>query len=264
MNTKIIIRKIISEHERSIGLLSKSLAVLSHRPFNMKGQEIEEILGLIIHDGLRDYFNIPLPKVEIPQNKQSADIKFTFKDSSERALDIKSYGGAERLQISTLKNILQDIRNKFFNTEARILNEREKNWLIEKIKEVKIDYNLSFLAFVRENEIIDVQAFDLDTLDIERFRNLTFELKIVGKEKRVEIFIPITSKSALEVSAGGNPLNRGMWMNKIKKPDDMELIYTTGFITKIFHKQVELKNFDKNKYIFEKARLTIELIKEHF
>jgi hypothetical protein len=264
MNTGEIVRKIITAHEENEGLLSKSLAVLSHRPFNMKGQEIEEILGLILQGGLKDYFNIKNPKVEVPQNKQSADIKFHFSNDELRELDIKSYGGAERLQISTLKDILQDIRNKFLNSSPRILDDSEKNWLIDKLNGIKIEYNLSFLSFARDNEIVDVQAFDLINLSIERFKNLPFQLKIVGKEKRVEIYLQITEKSTLEVSAGGNPLNRGMWINKIRNPQDMELIYQTGFITKIFNKQVRLSNFDKNKYIFEKARLTLQLIKEQF
>jgi hypothetical protein len=263
METKEIIRKIVHEHEEKDGILTKSLAVLSHRPFNMKGQEIEEFVGLILFEGLRNTFGIKDPEVRVPQNKKSADIEFKFKDE-DKSLEIKSYGGAERFQLSTLKNILQDIRNKFNNTEARLLSVNEKEWLIQKIKLVEIEYNLTFLSFIRPLSKVDVQIFDFDNLDIEIFKDLDFNLKIVGKEKRVEIYIKITGNSTLEISSGGNPLNRGMWINKIKKPSDMDLVFETGFITKIHEKSIILKDFDKNKYIFEKAKRTIELIKEQF
>lgn len=264
MKTNEIIRKIIIEHVKNDGdYLSKSLAVLSHRPFNMKGQEIEEIVGLLLLEGLEKNFNIKKPYVEVPQNKKSADVLFSFYDKP-KSFDIKSYGGAERLQLSTLKLILQDIRSKFNGTEERLLTTPEKDWLIQKIKLVEIEYNLSFLSFVRENNKVDIQIFDFENLNIDAFKDLDFNLKIVGKEKRVEVFIKITENSTLEISSGGNPYNRGMWINKIKSPNDMDLVYKTGLINKIYEKQVTLKDFDKNKYIFEKAKRTIELINEQF
>ncbi|MEI8136324.1 MAG: hypothetical protein WCH21_03255 [Bacteroidota bacterium] len=120
------------------------------------------------------------------------------------------------------------------------------------------------MSFVRENNKVDIQIFDFENLNIDAFKDLDFNLKIVGKEKRVEVFIKITENSTLEISSGGNPYNRGMWINKIKSPNDMDLVYKTGLINKIYEKQVTLKDFDKNKYIFEKAKRTIELINEQF
>jgi hypothetical protein len=263
METKEIIRKIILEHEEKDGILTKSLAVLSHRPFNMKGQEIEEIVGLILLEGLKNTFKIEEPVVKVPQNKKSADIEFKF-DGEDKSLEIKSYGGAERFQLSTLKNVLQEIRNKFNGTEARFLSDNEKEWLIQKIKLVEIEYNLTFLSFIRSESKVDVQIFDFENLNLEIFKDLEFNLKIIGKEKRVQIYIKITKNSTLEISSGGNPLNRGMWINKIKRPADMNLVFETGFITKIHEREIVLKDFDKNKYIFEKEKRTIELIKEQF
>ena len=53
LTTKEIIRTLIKAHQTSDSrYLSKVLAVLSHRPFNMKGQEIEEIVGLLVKQGL--------------------------------------------------------------------------------------------------------------------------------------------------------------------------------------------------------------------
>lgn len=142
LSTKEIVRNIISLHEREPGsYLSKSLAILSHRPFNMKGQEIEEIVGLMIHSGLQKYYSINSPIVSVPQNKKAADVLFDF-NGTKRELDIKSYGGAERFQLSTLKLILQSIRDEFQQDGPGILSPSKKNWLIDKIDEVQPGYTL--------------------------------------------------------------------------------------------------------------------------
>jgi hypothetical protein len=265
MTTKEIVREMIKEEAKGgvDSRLTKSLAVLSHRPFNMKGQEIEEIVGLLLHQFLNRMLRIDNSHVEVPQNKRAADIIFKINEVVS-SFDIKSYGGAERFQLSTLKTILQDIRDKFNGSESRELDEADKTWLINKIKEEHLEYNLSFLSFVRKDGTVDVQVFDFDSLQIDMFKDKEFNLKITGKEKRVEIYIKITNNSTLEISAGGNPLNRGMWINKIKNHQDMELVYETEFITKLHSEKVILENFDKNKFIFEKAKLTIDLISQQF
>lgn len=262
MSTKELIRSIITHQELEEGILSKSIAVLSHRPFNMKGQEIEEIFGVILRDGLKSYMNFTNSYVLVPQDKGSADILFSVDGTKEDSLDIKFYGGAKRLQLSTLKDILQEIRNKFLNTEPRVLNFEEKEWLINLINKVHIDYNLSFVSFLNKDGSIDIHSFDFDKFNMEIFD--TFKLNIVGKEKRVEIYSEISDTSYLEISAGGNPLNRGMWLNRVNGGDDMKKIYDTNFISKVFTKRIENLEFDKNKYIFEKAKRTIQLIKEQF
>lgn len=229
----------------------------------MKGQEIEEIVGYLIQSGLKDYFGIDEPVVEVPQNKKTADIKFQFK-GEERSFDIKSYGGADRFQIATIKGALQDIRDRFLGTQARVLDGADKDWVIQRINEIEIGYTLFFLSFLRPGNSIEIDIFDFETLSVDRFKELDFTLKIVGKEKRVEIFINITENSNLEISAGGNPLNRGLWINRIRSPNDMKLVYQTGYFYVILQKIVQLDNFDKGKYIFEKAAKTIEIVKKYF
>ena len=264
LSTKEIVRNIISLHEREPGsYLSKSLAILSHRPFNMKGQEIEEIVGLMIHSGLQKYYNITSPVVSVPQNKKAADVLFDF-NGTKRELDIKSYGGAERFQLSTLKLILQSIRDEFQHDVPGILSPSKKNWLIDKIDEVQPGYTLSFLSFIRNTGAIDIHGFDFESLSLRPFESLDFELRKTGKEQRVELFIQITNNSTLEISAGGNPYNRGMWINGIRGNEDMNQIYQTNFIHGIFRENVTPSNFDKDKYIFDKAKATIELIRAFY
>jgi hypothetical protein len=264
MTTKQLVRIIIEQHEKSVNpYLTRSLAVLSHRPFNMKGQEIEEIVGHMLFDGLRVYCGEVKPFVVVPQNKKTADIEFMFK-GEKRAFDIKSYGGAERFQLSTLKDILQDIRDKFNGGESRNLSLLEKQWLIDKINAIEIDYTLFFLSFVRADGESEVHVFDYESLSLERFKDLPFQLKITGKERRVEIFAQITENSTLEVSSGSNPLNRGLWINKIRTERDMELIYNSEYFGRILTKKLQLNNFDKNKYILDKAAMTIALVNKYW
>jgi hypothetical protein len=40
-----------------IDKFSKALSVISNRPFNMKGQEIEEIFAYLLEESLRTHFN---------------------------------------------------------------------------------------------------------------------------------------------------------------------------------------------------------------
>lgn len=264
MKTKEIIRKIIKEHQKSEDpYLLKVVAILSFRPFNMKGQEIEEIIGLLVKAGLKINFAELNPKVEVPQNKKAADIKFTYKEET-RAFDIKSYGGSGRFQIATLKPILPDIRSKFGKMKEKELNKNEKTWLIDKVKEVPAEYIL-FFYFIREEEKIYVHIFDIEELDISGFKDKKFTLKKVGHERRPEIHIPITENSTLEVSGGGNPYNRGMWINKIKTNNDMKVLYKTGFVEQVLLDSIKLKKeFDSSEYIFKKAQSTIEIIKKYF
>lgn len=264
LSTKEIVRQLIKAHQsQPTRYLSKVLAVLSQRPFNMKGQEIEEIIGLLVKQGLTKEFNQSNPVVEVPQSKSAADIIFDF--DGERTFEIKSYGGATRFQLSTLQSILQDIRNKFKDSKPRTLNQAEKDWLLEKVKSVKIDYTLSFLSFNRSDNKISIHVFDHESLDISRFAAKDFALKIVGKEERPEIHCNITDSSHLEVSAGGNPYNRGMWINHVVADSDMDKIYQTGLIEQVVPvESIELKNFDKNDYVLNKAARTVEIIEKYF
>jgi hypothetical protein len=55
-----------------------------------------------------------------------------------------------------------------------------------------------------------------------------------------------------------------MWINNIRNNEDMNQIYKTNFINSIFKVNITPGNFDKDKYIFDKARATIELVREYF
>jgi hypothetical protein len=265
-STADIVREIFVDDLEINEKISRCLAVFSHRPFNMKGQELEEVLGYYIKDALENKYKIKNVYVCVPQNKKTTDIKFNFYDNEDesRKFDTKFYGAASRFQISTCATILNDIRNKFGSYNNQILNDVDKDWLIDIVKTTQVDYNISFLSFIHKNGDIDINCFDFDKIDISSFRDIPFELKRVAKENRIEIHIKLNDNSYMEISAGGNALNRGIWFNKVKTTSDIEKIYKTGFINKLFNKKMNLSNFDKNEYIFQKASKTIEIIDRYF
>jgi len=199
MKTKEIVRNSIIKCEDETNVISQALSILSFRPFNMKGQEVEEIIGLVLKQDFQKTYSYFKSVVLVPQNKQSSDIIFYLNDEKHQ-FDIKSYGGADRLQLSTLKIVLQEIR----------------------------------------------------------------ELRRIGAENRIEIHVPLGGRTTLEISAGGNPLNRGMWINKVKSAKDFDAIYETKFLNKVFSKRIHVGPFDVNSFIFEKAKFTIEIVKQHF
>lgn len=245
-------------------ILSKATAVLSYRPFNMKGQELEEVIGSL----LQDYLDISEPEanynVKVPQDKKAADIIIS-NNEEESSFDIKFYGGATRLQLSTLKSILQDIRDYFQNTEEGSLNDEDKSWLIELVSSIETDYNLSFfVSQEKQSDLIDVCCFDFERFRLDIIQNMNFELRRVGTEKRIQIHILFAGKIYLEISAGGNPLNRGMWINNVKSSKDLQLVFDTGFIDKVFSRDVIVKNFDSSAFVLEKASNTLGIINTYF
>ncbi|MBU3955516.1 hypothetical protein KJ633_03565, partial [bacterium] len=156
-------------------------------------------------------------------------------------------------------------RNHYTGNSPGNLNNAEKQWLIDIINSVHFDYTLSFLLFKKNADILSIHVFDHDNLDISKFKDKNFELKYVAKERRPEVHIHLTDTIYLEISAGGNPYNRGVWINKVWTGDDMNSIYTTGLIEQLVPpEEIELKNFNKNKYVLDKAERTIEIIKEYF
>lgn len=260
MNTKEIIRDIIINSPEIKKLLPKVLAVLSERPFNMKGQESEELFAYLLTSELESKFGIGNVEVIVPGNKKLSDIIINIPSLNE-GFELKFYGGSDRVQLSTLKTILNDIRDKFKNSKNNILTIDEKNWLIDKIKEESFDYNLSFFVKNVNNEY-QISIFDFDSLNIESFVDNEFTLKRVGIEKRVEIFIKLSEKVSIEISSGRNALNRGIWLKGIKTTSDLDVVNDSNYIKVLFQNKIKL-NFNKNSFMMERAKQTLEIIKNY-
>ena len=260
MNTKQIIRNVIMNSDEIKITLPKVLSVLSERPFNMKGQEAEELFACLLRTELESKFGVGNVEVIVPGNKKLSDIIIIIPSLNE-GFELKFYGGSDRVQLSTLKTILNDIRDKFKNSKNGILTIEEKLWLINKIKEESFDYNLSF--FVKNiNNQYEVSIFDFDSLDIESFINKEFTLKVVGIENRVEIFIKLSEKVSIEISSGRNALNRGIWLKGIKRTSDLKIVSDLDYIKVLFQTKINL-NFDKNIFMMERAKKTLEIIKQY-
>ena len=257
MKTEKIIRDILFKNHR---LFIKIITVLSKGAFNMKGQELEQVFGFMIDSYLRKEFSLLNPVVSVPQKKSGSDLEFNYE--GDRGVDLKFYGGANRIQLSTLKSILQSIRDKFKNIESdRELSFEEKKWLINEVNHIPDEYTLAvFAKNNKRTDHVEIFVFDFNKLNISIFQDYPFLLKRVSKEKRIEIHIPVIDGSTLEISAGGNPLNRGMWLNKISKPFALDNVAETNFIKKIFSENVKINDFSHQNYIFTKAKAIIEFV----
>lgn len=262
MTTKEVVRETILNSDRIKKTLPKVLSVLSERPFNMKGQESEELFAYLIKNELEKNFGIGNVNVIVPGNKKLSDILIDIPILNE-GFELKFYGKTDRAQLSTLKNILQDIREKFKNSKEGLLNIEDKKWLISKIKEEHFDYNLSF--FVKKNKLnnYDISIFDFDSLDVESFIDNQFELKRVGKENRVEIFIKLSDSVSIEISSGRNALNRGIWLKGIKTNEDLKVVESTNYVKLLLETKLNL-NFDSQLFIMEKSKLILDLIESKF
>ena len=259
MSVKEIIQDVITNSDNIKRLLPKVLSVLSQRPFNMKGQESEELFAYLLKKELDCRFDTNDVKIVVPGNKKMSDI-IIYIPSLNEGFELKFYGGSDRAQLSTLKLLLNDIRDKFKKTPSGYLSVDEKMWLISKIKQESFDYNLSF--FVKKvNDIYDVSIFDFDSLDIESFIDNDFEIKKVGKEERIEIFIKLSDTISIEISSGRNPLNRGIWLKGIKTSNDLNVVNNTGYIKMLLHSKVNLK-YDTTEFMMSRAKRTIELIED--
>lgn len=257
MTTKEIIRETILKSEKIKKLLPKVLSVLSQRPFNMKGQESEELFACLIKTELEEKFGKGNVNVIVPGNKKLSDIIIEIPSLNE-GFELKFYGGSNRAQLSTLKGILDDIRDKFKHSSDGFLTDKEKKWLISKIKEESFDYNLSF--FVKsENNSYDISIFDFDSLDIESFIDNEFTLKKVGKEKRTEIFIKLSDSIFIEISSGRNALNRGIWIKGIKSTNDLKIVDSFNFIKILLETSLDLQ-FNNQEFIMERSKLILDLI----
>jgi hypothetical protein len=196
----------------------------------------------------------------VPGNKKLADIIVKIPDVLNDRFEIKFSGGCDRAQLSTLKNILPEIRDKFLNRENGILSLDEKRWLINTIDEENKNHAYTLSFFVKKHvDEYEVAIFDFDSLDLSKFVNHDFYIKKVSKEERTEIFIKLSNNVSIQICSGRNPYNRGIWLNGIFSYNDLDIIESTDFI-KILTKKKRTLSFNKHTYMMKKAKKTLEII----
>jgi hypothetical protein len=268
METKELVRLMVNAEEDGDARFSKIVSVLANGAFNLKGQELEQVLGVVFYDYLQNVLGVDNPLVEVPQKKKGADLIFTYEE--ERNVDLKFYGGANRAQLSTLKDILPDIRGRFGNLEPQDLNQNQKEWLIGKLQGVEIDYTLGIVCGKPDgNRIVDIFVYDFVELDIsglldydENLQN-RWELRRVGGDQRAEIHIHFNNLT-LEIAGGWNAYNRGIWINNIRNPGDLDPLYELGIIENIFDGRIEVPEFEKQELIRYKGRNMMSYIDDLF
>lgn len=268
METKELVRLMVNAEEDDDSRFSKIVSTLGSGAFNLKGQELEQVLGVIFYDYLRNELGIDNPFVEVPQKKSGADIIFTYE--GERNVDLKFYGTANRAQLSTLKDILPEIRGKFGDLAPQNLDYEQKEWLIEKLQDIEIDYTLGIVCSKpNENRMVNIFVYDFEELDLsglldfdENLQN-HWELRRVGSDQRAEIHIHFNNLT-LEIAGGWNAYNRGIWINNIRNPGDLNPLYELGIIENIFDARMEVPEFEKQKLIRNKGRNMMAYVDDLF
>lgn len=268
METKELVRLMVNAEEGDDSRFSKIVSTLGSGAFNLKGQELEQVLGVIFYDYLRNELGIDNPLVEVPQKKSGADLVFTYEE--KRNVDLKFYGSANRAQLSTLKDILPDIRERFGDLAPQNLDDEQKRWLIEKLHGIEIDYTLGIVCSKPdENRMVNIFIYDFKELDLsglldydENLQN-HWELRRVGGDQRAEIHIHFNNLT-LEIAGGWNAYNRGIWINNIRNPGDLDPLYELGIIETIFDTRIEVPFFDKQKLIRHKGRNMMAYVDDLF
>ena len=257
MTPSELIRNVIFSNHTNRMLFEKTYIVLSNRPFNLKGQEIEEQIAFYIQNHLKS-LGYTDSFAYAPQVKKEPDVIYSLDGVSENGFEIKNYGGSNRCQLSTLNKILPNIREYFKDHTDGVLSKVDKMWLIDLISNIENEYTLSSFVLNKANKY-DLTLFDFETIDIGLFVNNDFYLKRVGKENRVEILIKIKDNVYIQVAAGANPLNRGIWIQGIKSVSDFECLFDVGYLNNLTECSYEL-TYDKKLYNSQKAENTQRII----
>ena len=319
METSEILRRMVNNLEQDNESFSKIITVLAHGgAFNMKGQEMEQVLAVMLHDFLQNELNQGEPKIVFPQSKTGPDLAFAYTtegeaegvedppnyedmrlaelktlcterglqrtgnrseliarlewaDEHNRWIDLKFYGGADRAQMATISNLLDEIRTRFEEYHNRNLLIADRRWLIEKINS-EIFYDTLAIVCNKPNEAGETSIFVYHFNEINLSCLLNYDsdiknrwkLKRVAAERRIEIHIPVGNGVVLEISAGGNALNRGIWINKINEIGDLNYFYDNGILNRIYEKTFQMPNFDPQEYVRFKGENTMQFAEEHW
>lgn len=124
------------------------IAYISSRPFNMKGQEFEEIVSYMLN---KKFQNMSIgASVERQSNKKSSDLILKFNDGRELPFSIKNYK-LSRVQISTFAKDLEYFRNTYITSETKPCKELDSataKKLINDIKE-KLEEGITLFALTQ-------------------------------------------------------------------------------------------------------------------
>ena len=317
MEISEILRSMVNNLEQDNESFSKIITVLARGAFNMKGQEMEQVLAVMLNDFLQQELNQGEQKVVVPQSKTGPDLAFActtegeaegdedppnyedmrkpelqilctergltrkgnrpelierleWADEHNRWIDLKFYGGSNRAQMATISNLLDEIRARFSQYDNQNLLIDDRRWLIDKINNERFYDSLGIVCNKPNDEgetsifVYQFNGIDLSCLlNYDKDIKNKWKLKRVAAERRIEIHIPVGNGVVLEISAGGNALNRGIWINKINEIGDLNYFYENGILKLIYEKSFQMPNFDPQEYVKFKGKNTMEFAKEH-
>ena len=272
MEVKRVIRGTIQKEQES-ERFSKIISVLAKGAFNMKGQELEQVLGVLIYDYLES-IGEENPNVIVPQKKTGPDLAFGLpghtppeQDYDVSKSELEDFLAARRLSKAGVKEELIarlkkfDIHNGFVDlkfyggsrrTQLSTLHGKDN---LEKIVEHFQGQEVGPLGPTHKQWLVDlINQIDHDytlsvyynlqggelTIDIFDFDDLDISGLIdsdweLGYYHADEhIEIHISSGDMyLEISTGKNAYNRGIWINKIGDSDDLDRLFDTLGIERV-------------------------------
>ena len=78
METSEILRRMVNNLEQDNESFSRIITVLARGAFNMKGQEMEQVLAVMLRDFLQNQLDQGEPKIVVPQGKTGPDLAFAY------------------------------------------------------------------------------------------------------------------------------------------------------------------------------------------
>lgn len=245
MNSKDAFKKHILRIEESQGLkLSDLIYYLSNQSFNTKGQDLEKLLYILLKNSL----NEDSIKIQLSENKSSTDLEIINPaDPSINGLSLKNYT-PNRIQISTFKNHL---------SETIQLSQKDPNFSEESVVKIK-----EYIKETLKNELTLITLFDSSKsvassffFDYEKFLEQIetphlFIAAAGGKTEHSRLVLLKKENYRMTLDLGTNPLNRGIWAEKI------DIQNPPSFFETIFRKEI---NKDQYNQIDQEDILKIQL-----
>jgi len=237
MKTRDILKKHILELESGDGIcLSDLVYWLSDQSFNTKGQDLEKFLfGLIKGPMESDQI-----KIEISENKLDKDIPIeNDKDHDVKGFSLKNYTPT-RIQITTFKDFLSQTISKCSNyQEKEFFSKEDIDLLKDYIKKCFKEELTIITVFDSEKSKSAAFFFDVEKM-IESIQSMFYFIAAQGGKTEHKRIVLLQEKNMrLTLDLGTNPLNRGVWVEKI------DVDSPPCFFETILCKEIDPKKYNK-------------------
>lgn len=219
--------QVIESNKDSISI-SDLVSYQSTRPFNMKGQEFEEIVGHMLNETFSK-INVADIRIENPKDKKSDDLILKYGRDEEYLFSVKNYT-LKRFQISTFASSLENFEEEFINKlklkSGDILEYFVAQRLLNDILQ-KIDVGIVFFALTNLSKKQPFADYDFSEND----------LIMLFKDTRMQKYLngSINYSNHIErVEALNQLCEQYNFKNKTNLSDEEKFMENRNFIIKKF------------------------------